>query len=158
MEVSSSHQLNVFVICVLAGIVSSMFFDCLRCLRKVHFPNKMLLLFEDFIFFLFISFVIIYAGFRFNDGLIRYYQLLGMVFGMLLYSLLMSRIVIKIIEFTGKIVYKYIIKNIQRIISFFVRILLKVKRWIMAKIKLIRKKTKISKTIVKRLKKRLKML
>lgn len=158
MEVSSGHQLFVFLICVLAGIISSVFFDCLRCLRKVHSPGRVLLIFEDLVFFLFISFVVIYAGFRFNDGRIRYYQLLGMIFGMLVYSLLMSRLVVRIIEFTGRMIYRYVIKNLQKIISFFRRIFLNIYKKIKSRINLIRKKTEIGKNIIKRLKKRLKML
>lgn len=117
MEVSSSHQLDVFFICVLSGIVCGIFFDLQRSVRKISCRGRTVTTLQDLLFALFYVGVALFVGFNFNHGEVRYYQVLGVVFGVLLYLLLFSSLVMKIIELVGKAFYISVIKPLGFVIG-----------------------------------------
>lgn len=162
MEVSSSHQLDVFFMCVLAGIVCGIFFDLQRSVRKISCRGRTVTTLQDLLFALFYVGVALYVGLNFNHGEVRYYQVLGAVFGVLVYLLLFSTFVMKIIELIGKAFYISVIKPcvflFGRIFNLFKRIFSLLKK-IQNRIKVVFKiRFNIQKNNIKRLKKRLKML
>ncbi len=158
MEVSSSQQLNVFVVYIITGAFCGLLFDVLRSIRKIHITGTFLTAVEDIIFFLLSLCAILSVGYKFDDGKIRYYQVLGILFGALVYYLTLSRIFIKIISFIGVIIYKYLIKNILRIINLIKKICFFLYKKIAVRVLWVKKQVKSKKVMIKRLKKRLKML
>ena len=96
MTVSTSQQLNVFLVCIVFGISSGVLFDFGRSLRKVYGGKNIATIVEDVIFSTFYIAALIVLCYHFDEGRIRYYHLLGAFFGMLFYALLLSRIFLKI--------------------------------------------------------------
>ncbi len=162
MEVSSKHQLFVFVIYILMGIGSGLFFDVQRSLRKMFFAGSIRTLFEDILFAVVCIFGAIVVGFLFNRGEMRYYQLMGLISGVLFYASFLSsfamKILIAIYRFSRKFVIKPIVITVKIILFPFAGILRFLKK-LYLKIKSQSKKAmKSIKSSKNKLKKRMKML
>lgn len=162
MEVSSSHQVNVFFIYVLSGLICGTFFDVQRLLRKMFAAGSTRTLVEDFIFMVFTVFMTIAPGFIYNNGEMRYYQIIGILCGGILYAAALSRVVTKILHFFFRLAEKIIIKPTVKIC-----LLLTIPvKWMLRKIKKLKhlgkrvqkKLARHSKKRRKALKKRIKML
>ncbi len=110
MEVSSSHQMYVFLLCVLLGVGCGVFFDFQRCIRKKFFAGILRTTLEDILFATLCIGAVIALGFFFNNGQIRYYQILGCVSGALFYAAFLSKLVSKIFLFFFGITEKIIVK------------------------------------------------
>ena len=96
MTVSSSDQLNVFFICIVCGLSSGVLFDLGRSLRKAYGGKNVLTIAEDVLFTILYITALIILCYLFDEGRIRYYHILGATFGILLYALLLSSIVLKV--------------------------------------------------------------
>ena len=110
MEVSSSHQMYVFLLCVLLGTGCGVFFDFQRCIRKKFFAGILRTTLEDILFAFVCIGAVIALGFFFNNGQIRYYQILGSVSGALFYAAFLSKLVSKIFLLFFGIAEKIIVK------------------------------------------------
>lgn len=162
MEVSSSHQVNVFFIYVLSGLICGTFFDVQRLLRRMFSAGSTRTLVEDFVFAVFSVFMTIVPGFIYNNGEMRYYQIVGILCGGTLYAAALSRVVMKILSFLFRLVEKIIVKPVVKIC-----LLLTIPvKWMIRKIKKLKnlgkrvqkKLSRHSKKRWKALKKRIKML
>lgn len=158
MTVSSSQQLNVFFICIAFGLLSGAVFDLGRSIRKVYGGKNVLTIAEDVLFSLLYITALIILCYLFDEGRIRYYHLLGAVFGVLLYALLLSQIVLKV--FCA--IHMFFIKNILSPLIKLIKLIFIPFKLLTTKIitlfkKLKRKFKRISKNI-KNKKKRMKML
>ena len=98
-EGSSRHQLDVFFLCIFAGILCGIFFDLQRSVRKISCKGRIITTIQDLLFALFYVGVALFVGFNFNHGEVRYYQVLGVFFGILLYLLLFSNFISFIFTF-----------------------------------------------------------
>ena len=162
MEVSSSNQVNVFFIYVLSGLICGTFFDVQRLLRRMFSAGSTRTLVEDFVFAVFSVFMTIVPGFIYNNGEMRYYQIVGILCGGTLYAAALSRVVMKILSFLFRLVEKIIVKPVVKIC-----LLLTIPvKWIIRRIKKLKnlgkrvqkKLSRHSKKRRKALKKRIKML
>ena len=155
MNISSTHQMSVFLICIAVGLFLGMFFDFQRSLRRIFSSGKFRTAAEDLLFAVVFITAQVGAGYLFNDGQMRYYQPLGIIVGILLYAVFLSRIVLKLFCFFFEAIVKLFFKPL---ITLFGGIYGKIKK-ICGKIKRIAirilKKASRSK---KRLKKKIKML
>lgn len=131
MEISSKHQLFVFAIYILSGIGCGIFFDVQRSLRKMVRAGKVRTLFEDLLFGVVCTAGAIIAGFLFNRGQMRYYQVMGLISGALFYAAFLSRFTMKFLAFAYGFLRKFIIKpifvTVKIILSPFVKICLTLK-------------------------------
>ncbi len=114
MQVSSSHQMYVFLLCVALGIGCGVFFDFQRSIRKIFFAGVLRTTLEDILFAFICIGAVLALGFFFNNGQIRYYQILGSISGALFYAAFLTRGVTKLFSVfysvTGKIIVRPIIK------------------------------------------------
>lgn len=162
MEVSSSHQMYVFFLSVLSGIGCGVFFDLQRSLRRLRFAGGIRTTIEDIIFVIVSLGVTIALGFFFNNGQMRYYQVMGGISGALFYAAFLSRTVMKLLQLVYSILEKIIVKPVAlllRIASVPMRKLWDIVKALSGKMKKIKKK--ISRNLKKgkkHLKKRIKML
>ncbi len=129
MTVSSSQQLHVFFICIAFGLLSGVVFDMQRSIRKAYGGKNVLTIAEDILFSLVYIAVLIILCYLFDEGRIRYYHMLGAFSGIMLYALLLSRIVLKVLC----AIHMFFIKNI-------LSPLLKLVKMIFAPFKLLRRK------------------
>lgn len=99
MEVSSSRQVSVFLLCVLSGLLCGVFFDVQRLLRRMFAAGSARTIVEDIMFALFTVFMIIAPGFIYNNGEMRYYQVIGILCGGIFYAVALSGVNMKILQF-----------------------------------------------------------
>ncbi len=112
MEVSSSQQMYVFTACVISGIICGVLFDIQRSIRIWSAAGKVRTTVEDGIFAIFCTAVAISVGFFFNNGEIRYYQVMGMLSGALFYGAFLSHVVMKLLKFVWRMFFRIIVKPI----------------------------------------------
>lgn len=128
MEVSSKHQLFVFAVYVISGMGYGAFFDAQRSIRKVFGAGKIRTLFEDLLFVLVCTAAAIMAGFIFNRGQMRYYQVMGLISGVLFYAAFLSTFTMKILGrlyfLISKLILKPIVMTIKIILTPFLKIYL----------------------------------
>lgn len=162
MTVSSTEQLNVFFICIIFGVLSGALFDFGRSLRKAYGGKNALTIAEDTVFTIVYITALIILCYFFDEGRIRYYHILGAIFGILFYSLLLSNVVLKFFCAT----HMFFIKNILSPFLKLIKMILKPFKLLLIKIisliKKVKRKTKRIlnniKTRKKRIKKIMKML
>lgn len=162
MEVSSKHQLFVFVVYIVSGIGCGVFFDVQRSLRKMASAGKIRTLLEDVLFGTVCIGGTIIIGFLFNRGQMRYYQVMGLISGVLFYAAFLSQITMKILIAVYRALRKFVLKPTFIIVKimllpfaktclFLKKICFKIKAYFLKGVRLIRiRKNK--------LKKRMKML
>lgn len=162
MEVSSTQQVFVFLLCVVSGVICGMFFDLQRFLRKICAASNIRTTVEDTVFIILCSAVVIGFGFFFNDGEIRLYQLAGTLSGALFYIAALSRPFMWILNLIRRIVETLVLKpfiKICRILYVPVRKIYSLTRRILKKTaKILRGIRNNAAKHRKRLKKRIKML
>jgi len=112
MTVSSVHQMNVFLICIAAGIICGAFFDFERSIRRIYGSKNSSVAMHDVVFTAVCIIIMIWAGTYFNNGELRYYQILGALCGALLYASLLSSAFMWVFCTAHKIFIKLILKPV----------------------------------------------
>ena len=110
-----SNQANLFIIFSLVGVIIGLLFDTFRILRKVYSTNDILTCIEDILFWILTGIIIIYSMYRFCDGELRFFMILGIIFGTIIYLLTISRYIIKFFTIIFNIIKKTIIYPITLI-------------------------------------------
>ena len=128
LKTEISNQIYVFIIFILNGSFIGIFFDFFRILRKSFKTSDFLTTIHDLLFCIITGSFLIYSIFTFNNGVIRLYVICGLVIGLILYLLFLSKYIIKInlyiINFFKRIainVSNIILKPIKFILSIFKR-------------------------------------
>lgn len=126
------NQAYLFLIFTINGIVIGLLFDIFRILRKSFKTSDTITYIQDILFWILTGFILLYSIFTFSNGEVRFYMLLGVFLGCLIYMLIFSKyfinINIKIIIATKKIIKKIfliILFPLQISIEFIKRIFLK---------------------------------
>ncbi len=96
MTVTLAEQATILLGCVLAGVVMGVLYDVFRITRRIVKVPVVLLWIEDILFWLLSSILLFFAIFWLNDGLIRFYQFLGVAVGLCLYMLTLSGVVVSL--------------------------------------------------------------
>lgn len=155
MEVSSSHQLYVFLLFVVLGMVCGAFFDVQRFLRKKVSAGNLRTILEDFLFTTFIISVTLGLSYHRNNGEIRYYEIMGAVSGALFYMAALSNLFTRILEMIFSVLEKVLIRPTVKICSF---IMTPIKKFYRASKKVLSKLKRKIKSFKRRAKKRKKLL
>ncbi len=162
MLVSSSHQIYVFSLFIILGIVCGALFDVQRFLRRKSFAGDVRTTVEDIVFTALFIGIMLGASFVVNSGEIRYYEIMGAVSGILFYAAFLSRIFLKILGFVFETIEKLFVKPLVKIALLFIAPIKKAAHRIKKRfVKLKRKLKSIKKGAKKRkkiIKKRVKML
>lgn len=132
MSNTTTHQVYVFLVFIVNGIIIGLIFDTFRIARKSFKTPNFVTYIEDILFWIITGITIIYSIFVFNNGELRFYIFLGLMLGIILYLLLLSKHIIKIsvsiIVFTKNITRKVInliLVPIKFIIKLFRKIFIK---------------------------------
>lgn len=122
---SNSTQVYTFLYSVLVGMFIGLIYDIFRIKRKLVKTAAFFIYIEDLLFWIITAFIMFAFLFYINDGEIRIYIYLGVITGIILYSLLFSKLIIKcsvaIFNFIGRVV-----KFIIHILSFPFKIIYKI--------------------------------
>lgn len=123
MDNSIAMQLYSLLIFTISGIAIGIFFDIFRILRKSFKTPDIITYIEDIIFWIFTGLFFLFVLFKFNNGQIRNYVIIGVLLGIIIYMLTISKyfinINVKVINLVKKIVY-YPIKLILKSFTFIV--------------------------------------
>lgn len=111
-------QLYSLLIFTITGIIIGVFFDIFRILRRSFKTPDIITYIEDILFWIFTGIFFIMVLFKFNNGEIRSYVLLGLLFGIMIYMLIISKYFIKI--------NIAIIKIIKKVVSYPIKIIFKI--------------------------------
>ena len=128
-------QLFYFLSTIIAGIAVGVLFDIYRVLLIYNNPNKILLAISDVLYWILCAFITFTIFLRANNGNLRYYTFIGIIFGLFLYFKLASkkfiiaiRNVIFIIIKGLRLAYIIMIYPIKYTVYFFKYLFLKMKR------------------------------
>jgi len=124
MTVSANSQAYIFFCTVAGGMMIALVYDVFRILRKAVKTGSLVTYLQDLLYWLIVAVIMFLTIYYSNDGEIRAYLFIGAFIGVILYSLLFSRIVMGSSLFIIKIV-TYVIKGIILIISYPVRLILR---------------------------------
>lgn len=96
MNVTIYYQLYSLFIFSLIGILIGILFDTFRILRKSFKTPDIVTIIEDIIFWLLVGGILLFSIFKFNNGELRSYIFIGLILGIIVYILTISRYIIKI--------------------------------------------------------------
>ena len=159
MYANNLEQLINFIYFIVTGIVLSVIFDIFRILRKTIKTSDIVTNIEDILFGIITGIIILISIFLFNNGELRLYIFLGIIMGITLYMIFISKYFIKINVVIINFIKKIIILTTKPFIflfKFIKRLFFKPISFIFINIKLLSKKifinfkktTKINKKVI----------
>ena len=104
-----NNQAFLFLVFLLNGAFIGLIFDFFRILRKSFKTTNIITYIQDILFWILTGISIIFCMYKFSDGEIRFFMLLGIILGFSLYLLMFSSFIIQICVF----IIKYIKKTIK---------------------------------------------
>ena len=90
------NQIYLLLVFTITGIAIGILFDVFRILRKTFKTSNFITYIEDIVFWILTGTLFLNILFKFNNGEIRNYVILGVIIGVLLYMLNISRYFISI--------------------------------------------------------------
>lgn len=100
---------NLFAFFII-GIIIGTLFDIFRVIRKTFKTSDIITYVEDIVFWLLVGYILLFSIFFLHGGEIRSYIFIGLIIGLTIYMLLISKYFIKIsviiLNFFKKIIYK----------------------------------------------------
>ncbi len=117
MAVSVTLQCYVFLVMCVIGVVIGAAFDVLRVVQMHIKTNTVIIALTDALFWIAVTFVVLYTVFWVNSGEIRWFEFLALALGGIIYFNTVSRLFIKII----RSVSDFIIKAAKKTVMFFVK-------------------------------------
>lgn len=116
-------QFNTVFIFFLTGICIGLLFDFFRIQRKVLKTCDFITYIQDILFWIVSGLIIIFVIMKYTNGEIRIYMVLGIILGILIYFLIISKYIMKIfvcilsflLNIIGKLLFS--IKKIYKIIK-----------------------------------------
>ena len=125
MILSMGSQVKLFLFMILLGVITGFIYDLIRTLRKIIKHNNFMIQIENFLFWILISTGIFFMILNKNSGQIRGFCIIGVFSGMILYSMLFSFMILKILVSLSNF-FMRIILNAIKIIFGPVRLLIKI--------------------------------
>ena len=93
------NQISTLVIFFITGICIGVFFDFFRIQRKVFKINDIITCIQDILFWIISGIILIFVIVRYTDGVLRLYMIFGLILGVFLYFLSISKYFIKVSTF-----------------------------------------------------------
>lgn len=111
-------QGQIFIVFLIIGICIGVIFDIFRAIRKVFNTSDFITYIEDIIFIAIVGILFVNNLILINNGEIRFYIILAIIFGMTFYFFTISRISLKIFQFFLKsfkkiLLFPVLLKNIM---------------------------------------------
>lgn len=120
MNINAYQQLTNLIVFILTGIIIGILFDIFRIMRKSFKTPDIITYIEDIIFWILTGLILLFTIFTFNNGEIRIYIFVGLLLGLCIYMLTLSKHFVKIstiiLTFIKKVLYTpiHIIMNLIR--------------------------------------------
>ncbi|WP_130808083.1 spore cortex biosynthesis protein YabQ [Senegalia massiliensis] len=132
------EQFCILIKLIIGGIILGFIYDLYRVFRYYLKPKRIATMIEDTIFFILISIIVLLLLFYTNSAELRWYVFLGFLVGSILYKIIFSKYIIKILIFImNKIikVFKTILGTVISPIKILINIIKKPLKKILKKIK-----------------------
>ncbi len=110
-------QEEIFLLFFIIGVIIGLVFDFFKVLRKVFKTKDLITFIEDLLFLLISGSLVVFGIIKLNGGEVRFYLFLGIFFGILIYSLTISKLYVIIL-------YEFV-RICKNIVVFFVNIFFK---------------------------------
>ena len=91
----AGNQAYLFMVFTIVGVVIGVIFDGFRILRKTFKTKDIVTAIEDILFWIITGIIIIYSMYVFCNGQLRFFMIIGIIMGNIMYLLTISRYVIK---------------------------------------------------------------
>ena len=137
------NQVYLFVLFILNGMIIGLLFDIFRILRKSFKTKDFIIYFEDILFWILAGISIIFFMYKFSDGNLRLFMLLGLIIGEIIYLISFSRIIINVSMIIINNILKQIINFITLPIKLMINTIFKAVYFLKSKTKLFIIKDKI---------------
>lgn len=124
MEISIQSQVHIFVITLLCGVLIGLIYDFYRLFRYYSRPKRIKTFIQDLIFWLLLSVIIILVVNKVNEGELRGFIFIGFTIGIIIYSRLLSKKIIRLISH----IVDLIIANLKKSFKFILKPLLLLRR------------------------------
>lgn len=102
MSISVWKEIEFLIHSIIFGICITFAYDWLRIIRNIWKHNVIAISMEDAIYWIFCSIFVFMTLHRENNGILRWFVIIGAIIGMFLYKLTVSQIFIKILTKIGK--------------------------------------------------------
>ena len=103
------NQAYIFMAFSIVGVAIGLLFDIFRILRKTIKTNDIVTYLEDILFWILTGIIIVFSMYYFCDGQLRFFMVIGIIQGTVIYILTISRYVIKVSVFIISLVKRIII-------------------------------------------------
>ena len=140
------NQTYLFLVFSITGVGIGFLFDFFRILRKSFKTHDIITCFEDILFWILTGLIILYNIWYFNNGKIRLFMFIGIIMGTIMYMLILSNILRKVITFIISILKSGILKLLKilvipfkTIISFITKIFNFIKDFFVRNVKKLQK-------------------
>lgn len=110
MDLYLLKEVWLFSLSILYGVIILLFYDCFRVIRRLIPHSSVMIAIQDLFFWIVTGFSIFALLYRYNNGSIRGYCILGMGLGMLFYSIAISPFFVKINVAIGNFIKKHLRK------------------------------------------------
>lgn len=120
MSAEIMGELDFLLRSMLLGVMITFLYDVIRIFRRVVRHGAFFVSLEDLIYWIFVSVSIFYLLYRENNGILRWFVVMGAAAGMLLYKMTLSRPFVRFgawgigsaLEFLGKI-FRFLTKPLR---------------------------------------------
>lgn len=117
MSESVYAEMEMFAVAFVYGVAILLIYDVLRIIRRVIPHGQVRMAIEDMLFWICVTLAIFKMLFYRNDGALRFYIIASSMLGMFIYSITVSRYIVKYVsKFLNKIV-KYLLKPLKIVIK-----------------------------------------
>ena len=120
------QEVTFFLHSIFMGVIITFVYDWLLILRKLIKHNTFWVSFEDFLFWIACGLGVFYMLYRENNGVLRWFTVLGAMIGMICYKCLVSKIFINIMS---TVIYK-----IMWLLFHIIQIVVKPLKWLISKV------------------------
>jgi spore cortex biosynthesis protein YabQ len=124
LPISLSSQMYIFLCSIIGGILIAFIYDAFRIKRKAVKTSTIIIYIEDLIFWIIVAFIMFAVIYFSNEGEVRGYIFIGSILGIILYTLIFSKIVMTAALFILRIIYK-VLKAIWIVASYPFKIILR---------------------------------
>ena len=101
-------QGQIFIIFLIIGITIGVLFDCFRASRKEFKTSDFITFIEDILFTVISGFLFINNLIIINNGEIRFYIIMSLFFGLIIYFFTISKLCVIIFQYNIRIIKKII--------------------------------------------------
>ena len=104
-EIDIKFQLLTFLFACILGALYSAFYDVFRALRLVKNQKPFTIFLEDLFYFITLAFITFFYLLAFTNGEVRFYVIIGIVLGFIVFYILLSKYNLLLLKCLFKIIF-----------------------------------------------------